>query len=212
MLKKLIIVGAGGMGRVVHAALTEDPTFAGQYEMSGFLDTRTGLKLPADIHSPVLGCPLSHVVQDDEVFIVAVGLPAWRAQLIAPLQAQGARFISATRGASVGPRSRVGNGSYLAYGALVSVDCELGAFSYLDTYVIVGHDVVMGDHCTLGAMCFVAGGVRIGRGVSIHPRATIAKGVRIGDGATVGIGAVVVNDVAPGVTVFGNPARVIFSK
>jgi sugar O-acyltransferase (sialic acid O-acetyltransferase NeuD family) len=210
MRKKLMLVGAGGLGRTVHAALIEDPAFAEQYELYGFLDTRAELVLPPQIQTPVVGCPLSHVVQEDEVFMVAVGLPEWRRQLIAPLQAQGARFISATRGSCVGPRSQVGNGSFLAYGALVSVDCELGEFSYLDTYVIVGHDVVMGDHCTLGAMCFVAGGVRIGHGVSIHPRATIGKGVRIGDGATVGIGAVVVNDVAPGVTVFGNPARAIF--
>ncbi|MNP83810.1 maltose O-acetyltransferase [compost metagenome] len=64
----------------------------------------------------------------------------------------------------------------------------------------------------IGAMTFMAGGVRVGRGVSIHPRATIAKDVSVGDGATIGIGSVVVNDVPAGVTVFGNPARVIFTK
>ena len=42
---------------------------------------------------------------------------------------------------------------------------------------------------------------------AIGSGATILCGVRIGKGAMVGAGAVVTRDVAPGVTVVGNPAR-----
>jgi acetyltransferase-like isoleucine patch superfamily enzyme len=34
-------------------------------------------------------------------------------------------------------------------------------------------------------------------------------GIKIGDGATVGTGSVVIKNVKPGVTVFGNPAKSI---
>ncbi|HEY0080863.1 MAG TPA: acyltransferase [Pyrinomonadaceae bacterium] len=45
--------------------------------------------------------------------------------------------------------------------------------------------------------------------VWIGYNATILKGVRIGAGAIIAPGAVVVKDVAPGVEVAGNPARVL---
>jgi serine acetyltransferase len=38
---------------------------------------------------------------------------------------------------------------------------------------------------------------------------SIAPSKKIGDGATIGIGSVVISNVKPGVTVFGNPAKKI---
>jgi maltose O-acetyltransferase len=47
------------------------------------------------------------------------------------------------------------------------------------------------------------------RAATIGSGATVLGGIRIGSGATVGAGAVVTDDVAPGATVVGNPARPI---
>lgn len=47
----------------------------------------------------------------------------------------------------------------------------------------------------------------IGDGVTIGADATLVGPVTVGDGATVGAGAVVVDDVPPGVTVVGVPAK-----
>lgn len=46
-------------------------------------------------------------------------------------------------------------------------------------------------------------------GATIGSGATILGGVRIGAGAMVGAGAVVTQDVAPGATVVGSPARIV---
>lgn len=51
--------------------------------------------------------------------------------------------------------------------------------------------------------------ITIGDDVWIGFNATILKGVSIGDGAVIQPGAVVIEDVAPGVTVAGNPAKII---
>ncbi|MDK2349144.1 acetyltransferase [Pseudomonas paraeruginosa] len=212
MRKKLIIVGAGGLGRVVYNVLANDAGFGEQYALAGFLDTRPDLRLPDDIAAPLLGSPLDYQVRPGEAFIPAVGDPGLRERLLAPLLAQGAEFATYSEQAFIGARTRIGAGTFITPGAVLSVDSEIGRCVYIDTYVVLGHDVTIGDHAMLGAMTFLAGGVRVGHGASIHPRATIAKDVSIGDGATVGIGSVVVNDVPAGVTVFGNPARIIFSK
>lgn len=207
--KKLIIVGAGGLGRIVHDVLSQDREVSSEYTLAGFLDTRADVELPPELHGSVLGSPLSYKPQTDEIFIPAIGNPQWRQKLLAPLIAQGATFYSYTRQASVAARTRIGQGVFLTPGAVISTDCEIGNYSYIDTYVVLGHDSKVGTHCMIGAMSFLAGNVHVEDGVAIHPRATIAKGVTLSEGSTVGIGTVVLKNVPPRVTVFGNPARVI---
>ena len=209
--KKIIIVGAGGLGRIVHDVLSRDSEINREYILAGFLDTRTDLELSCDLHGSVLGTPLSYQPQTDEVFIPAIGDPKWRQKLLAPLIEKNAIFYSYTRQASVAARARIGKGVFLTPGAVISTDCEIGDYTYIDTYVILGHDVKLGANCMVGAMSFLAGGVCVEDGVALHPRTTIAKGVTLGAGCTVGIGSVVVRNVAPQVTVFGNPAKVIYS-
>lgn len=51
--------------------------------------------------------------------------------------------------------------------------------------------------------------IRIGRNVWIGGGAIILPGVTVGDDAIIGAGAVVTRDVPEGVTVAGNPARVV---
>ncbi len=210
MRKKLIIVGAGGLGRIVHDVFFKDPNLNEEIELAGFLDTRADLVLPQDMNCPLLGSPRTYPIRRDEIFIPAIGDPKLRKNLVSPLEDQGAEFYSYKNGAFISARFKIGCGSFVTPGSVISVDCQFGNFNFIDTYCVIGHDVKIGDHCMIGAMTFIAGGVRIGNEVAIHPRATIAKAVEIGDGATIGIGSVVVKNVPAGVTVFGNPARVIY--
>ena len=47
------------------------------------------------------------------------------------------------------------------------------------------------------------------KGASLGANATILPGLTIGEGAMVGAGSVVTKNVPPGVTVVGNPARIV---
>lgn len=52
-------------------------------------------------------------------------------------------------------------------------------------------------------------GILIKKGASIGANATILPGITVGENAIVGAGSVVVKDVPAGVTVVGNPAKII---
>lgn len=81
--------------------------------------------------------------------------------------------------------------------------------------VVIGHDVEMGknvriqQNVTLGRKepTSEAGYPTIGSGVRIGAGSAVVGDVEIGDGAVVGANAVVNDDVPPGATVVGVPAR-----
>jgi acetyltransferase-like isoleucine patch superfamily enzyme len=83
----------------------------------------------------------------------------------------------------------------------------IGADTVVMKQCHIGHGVQIGERCDIATGTVIAGEVTIGDDVRIGIGALIKPFVKIGDGARVGMGAVVLNDVPPGQTVVGNPAR-----
>lgn len=77
----------------------------------------------------------------------------------------------------------------------------------IDNGVHVGHNAKIGANTLLTAHCVIGGSAIIGDDSWIGLGAQIRNKVEIGAGVTVGMGAIVVKDVAPGLTVIGNPAK-----
>jgi sugar O-acyltransferase (sialic acid O-acetyltransferase NeuD family) len=212
MTYQVLIIGAGGWGREVLAQMQGDPACGTEWTISGFLDTRACILDGFNCDMPIVGDPLNYIPRAEDHFVCAIGAPHARQQYVQPLRDKGARFIPILTGAFLSPRIHIGQGSLLCHRVQLSPDVWLGDFSNIHTSCVIGHDVRIGHYAQVGAMCFIGGGAQIGDFAVIHPHATILPGIVIGDGATVGAGAVVVKNVPPGTTVFGNPARVIFQQ
>ena len=208
-MKKLLIVGAGGFGREMHAWARQHPDHGRAWTFDAFLDDNpAALKRFGDF-APVR--PLAgHRPAADEVFLCGLGLPPQKEQLIAPLVAAGAEFLTFIHPrALVGDRVKLGRGVVLCPGAIASADITLGDFVMLNLHVTIGHDASIGDWSTLSAHCDVTGRVQVADRVFMGSRVSIIPGLSVGGGATLGAGAVVIRDVPAGVTVVGNPARVL---
>jgi acetyltransferase-like isoleucine patch superfamily enzyme len=126
-------------------------------------------------------------------------------------------------GCTIGAGTRIGTFVEVQRGAEIGARCKIQSHTFvcdgvrIEDEVFVGHGVVFVNdkhpRATDGGGALQTDAdwellpTRVERGASIGSGATILGGVRIGSGATVGAGAVVVDDVAPGATVVGNPAR-----
>lgn len=99
----------------------------------------------------------------------------------------------------------LGDGTVVDRGTLG--DTVVGTGTKVDKLVHIAHNVQIGRDCLVIGHTLLSGSVVVGDAVWIAPGVTVLNGVRIGSGAVVGMGAVVIRDVAPGVTVAGNPAR-----
>lgn len=103
--------------------------------------------------------------------------------------------------------ARLGEGTTVNAGVVIAAGTVLGRFVAVNRSSSIGHDGVIGDFVSLGPGCVLAGHITIGAGAFVGAGAVLRPHVHVGEGAVVGAGAVVVRDVAPGVTVAGNPAR-----
>lgn len=109
---------------------------------------------------------------------------------------------------------KLGEGAVLSPFVTLTSNIRIGRLFHANVYSYVEHDCEIGDFVTFapGVMC--NGNVHIEDYAYIGAGAVIKQGspsdpLVIGRGAVVGMGAVVTKNVPPGVTVVGNPARLL---
>jgi acetyltransferase-like isoleucine patch superfamily enzyme len=100
-------------------------------------------------------------------------------------------------------------------GAYVTIDAgtvrstTVGPRTLVLKKVHIGHDAIIGEGCELATSCIIGGHVTIGNGTHVGLGAIILPHRTIGQNVTIGAGAIVTKDLPDGVTVAGNPARII---
>lgn len=106
----------------------------------------------------------------------------------------------------------IGEGALISPFVTFSSNIRIGRQFHANLYSYVEHDCVVGDFVTLAPGAKINGNIVLEDHVYVGSGAVIRQGrlgspVVIGKGAVIGMGAVVLGNVAPGVTVVGNPAK-----
>ena len=113
------------------------------------------------------------------------------------------------------PTASISRSADLSRNIMIGPQCVVGPAASIGDGVLqnalgsIEHDNQIGAGAFFGTGAILCGHVTIGEGAFVGGGATIQPQRRVGAGATVGTGSVVVRDVAPGLTVVGNPARPI---
>lgn len=100
-------------------------------------------------------------------------------------------------------------GSFTCIDRAVIGSTVIGDGTKIDNLVHIAHGAQIGKHCLIVAGAVIGGSAEIGDYSYIGMGALIKNKVKIGRWVTVGMGAVVLKDVPDGVTVVGNPARIL---
>jgi sugar O-acyltransferase (sialic acid O-acetyltransferase NeuD family) len=203
-LNGLLIIGAGGHGKVV----ADTALLLGWINVA-FLDDRAA-SLGSQLGLPVVGTLGDLTAQKREFSsaIVAVGDASLRLELTDRSRQSGFEVVSIVHPmAYVSKFASIGPGCVVFAQSAINAGAKLGSACIVNTGATVDHDCIIGDGVHICPGAHLAGDVRVGDRSWIGIAATIRQGIAIGCNATVGAGAAVVADVANGSTVAGVPAR-----
>ena len=208
------LVGTGGFARevmpVARAFLRHHPDLGIEPGRIVFVDREAG--------APVGGIPvLSEAefldLEGDRHFSLAIGDGGVRRTIADRLEAAGCRPLSIRADNVLLPDDLdCGPGSLFAPFSMVTADARIGRQFQCNLYSYVAHDCVIGDYVTFAPRVSLNGNVVVEDFAYVGTGAVIRQGTPdrplvLGRGCVIGMGAVVTRDVAPGVTVVGNPAR-----
>lgn len=204
-MKKLLILGAGGQGKVVlDLALACE-----EWDEISFLD---GGKIGEEVLGyPVIGDLCEYEVLKEEYThaIVAVGNNDLRLKLTGALQETGYEVpIFIHPSAVVSKFSSIGVGTIVMPQAVINVSVQVGKACIVNTAVIIEHDCHVGNGVHLSPSATLGGTVSVEDKSWICLGARVINNITIGESVTVGAGAVVIEDVEDEMLVVGVPAKV----
>lgn len=203
MSKSLIIVGAGGHGKVV-----ADIAFKVGYENIIFFDNNDGIKECVDF--PVLGKSDMTEKYKSWDFFVAISNADRRQEISKILNEKECNIVSLIHpNAVISRRVKVGKGTVVMAGAVINSDAVIGNGCIINTASSVDHDCVVEDYAHISIGAHLAGTVYIGKKTWIGAGATVSNNIRICGECMVGAGTVVIKDIDEKGTFVGIPARKI---
>ena len=198
--KQLVIIGAGGHGRVAQDIANNT------YSKIVFLDD-------SDVrHESIelVGKTKDYVRYiSDSDFFVAIGNNAVRKKIFCMLKDAGANIVSLIHSDAVVSNSvNIGAGSVVMAGAVINANANIGEGCIINTCSSVDHDCIIGDFCHISVGSHLAGTVKVGSRTFIGAGATVINNIDICDDCMIGAGAVVVKDIEKRGTYVGVPADI----
>ena len=201
-MRNLIIIGAGGHGRVI-ADIAQK---IGSYKTIAFLDDgdakeTMGLSIVGKTSD------VKKYINTTDIF-VAIGNSAVRREFIERLLSMGANVPTLIHpNAVIGACVEIGNGSAIMAGAVINPCSKLGKGVIVNTCSSIDHDCVIGNYCHIAVGGHVAGTVSLGDNVWLGAGATIKNNVNVCADCIIGAGAVVLKEITENGTYIGVPAQ-----
>jgi len=207
-MDKILVIGAGGHGRVILDCLREIQTWQmGIIEQEGF-DKKS-----------IFGAEVLGTDRDlDDLFtkgykqavigVGSIGDTTLRRGIYSRLKKIGYQLP-----VIVHPRAIVSKGAVIAEGtvvfpgAIINCGVTIGSVCIINTGAIVEHDCTIGEFSHIAPGARLAGNVVVGNDVHIGIGAVVKEGIHIAGNVIIGAGAVVLKNVPEGRVMAGNPAR-----
>lgn len=206
-MKRLIIIGAGGMGRTVYSNALESVGYGDAFEVKGFIDDDLHALDGFPNYPPVIGTISGYLPEADDVFVCSIG-GASRKPCMENIISRGGEFINVIhRTARLLTNVVIGKGNFIGADTVIGNDVVIGNYNMIQSYTIIGHDVRMGDFNRIDTRVTCVGGVVIEDEVNIHTSAVISHKVTVESKSRVAALSFVIKDVKTGTTVIGNPAK-----
>ena len=202
-------MGAGGHGKVVLDHLLR----SGEFDVVGILDLKERLG------DKVFGVQVIGSDRDLAKFykkgvkycfvtMGSVGDPGLRVHLYDLARKAGFLFPNLIHSlAWVSRQAKLGNGNYVAPGAVINAGAQIGDNCIINTSAVIEHDCKLGDSVHISPGVILSGGVSIGDHSHVGTGSIIIQNVKVGKNTILGAGSVVTKNISSNVIAYGNPCK-----
>ena len=215
-MKNLVLFGTGGMAREANQLAEDINEVAPTLNVLGFLDeeeSNHGKKING---LPVLGGLewLNSPAANLAFVTVCIGNTVAKRKVVLQIEKNtNAQFLSLIHPTAwIGNRVRIGDGSIICAGSLITTDIAIGNHVIVNIGSTINHDATVADYVTIAPSVKITGAVQVKEGADLGVGSAIVQGITIGEWSIIGAGAVVINDIDPNVTAVGAPAKAVKSR
>lgn len=201
MDEEVIIIGAGGQGKVVADIIR----LSGD-KVIGFLDDNPNLK-GNFAGAPVLGRVEEYKWFPDVQYIIAIGNAAARETIASRLP--GVRWHRAVHPSAVisSLDTQVGEGTVVMAQAVINPGAVIGKHCIINSGAIVEHDNVIEDFAHISVGAKLGGNVHIGKRTWIGIGGVVRNNLSVCGDCVIGAGGVVVKGINKAGVYIGVPAK-----
>lgn len=191
-MKKIAIVGSGGLGREVLGIIQSINKKIKTWEFLGFFDDNPSSNI---VHGfPVLGKIDALNNRSDELAIViAIGNPKIKEIIFNKINNPVINFPNIMHPSVIiysEKTTSLGKGIVIGANCVLTVDINLKDFVYVNTGVIISHDTSVGKFSMLMPSVSISTGVNIGEKVYLGNGTIIDKPISINDNSIIKAGSV----------------------
>lgn len=199
MSRKLVIIGAGGHGKVI-----ADMALKNGYQDISFIDDNATGKC---MGFPIIGNSqlLEKLDKLKNDFIIAIGNNHIRKRIADSHEVNWIKLIHPS--AQIAYGVEIAEGTVVMSGAVINSDTIIGRHCIINSCAVIEHDNNLGNYVHISPNAALGGTVTIHDLTHVGIGSTVKNNVTIGSEITVGAGAVVVKDLLECGTYVGVPAR-----
>lgn len=197
MRNRLIIIGAGGCGKVI-----ADIALNNGYQDIAYIDDNA----VNCMGFPVIGkcCDMERFNDGKTDFVISIGNNKIRKKIAEEHNVNWCTLVHPS--AHVGINVKLGQGTVVMAGAVISPCADIGRHCIINTCALVEHDNIIEDFVHISPNAALGGTVKVGMSTHIGIGATVKNNINICDGCVIGAGAVVVKNITVSATYVGVPA------
>lgn len=201
MSKEVIVIGAGGHGKVIADIIIKSGD-----RVIGFLDD--GCTEKNILGYPILGKTEDCLKYKDKEFFVAIGNNAVRKKISEKYNML--KFYTAIHpSAVIAMDVEIGEGSCVMAGVVINTSARIGKHCIINSGSVVEHDNKLADFVHLSPGAVLCGTVSVGECTHIGGGATVKNNTNISGDTVIGVGAAVVKDIDISGVYCGVPARIV---
>lgn len=153
---KVIIIGAGGHGKVVADALLKE----NKYELIGFADDKLPIGTKVFDRYEVIGST-ENLIHPAEGFVIAIGNNKIRAEKFEMLKNKMKPVNIVHPFSSIAADVKLGEGTTILAGAIINASVVIGDNCIINSGSLIDHDVVIANHSHIGQAAIIGSGNKL---------------------------------------------------